>query len=78
MKNADDEAGELAGEAELAQLRAALDRESRALQPAIARLAIRLERLLLARQTRHWRFDQEEGVLDAARLARRRAAALAR
>jgi cobaltochelatase CobT len=63
-------AGELADETELTQLRAALDRESRALQPAIARLAIRLERLLLARQTRHWRFDLEEGVLDAARLAR--------
>ena len=63
-------AGELVGETELAQLRTALDRESRSLQPAIARLAIRLERLLLARQTRHWRFDLEEGVLDAARLAR--------
>jgi cobaltochelatase CobT len=47
-----------------------LDRESRALQPAVTRLAIRLERLLLARQTRRWQFDLEEGVLDAARLAR--------
>jgi cobaltochelatase CobT len=64
------QASELVDEAALTQLRAALDRESRALQPAIARLAIRLERLLLARQTRHWRFDLEEGVLDAARLAR--------
>jgi cobaltochelatase CobT len=63
-------ASELVDETALTQLRAALDRESRALQPAIARLAIRLERLLLARQTRHWRFDLEEGVLDAARLAR--------
>jgi cobaltochelatase CobT len=63
-------AGELCVDEELTQLRANLDRESRALQPAVTRLAIRLERLLLARQTRRWQFDLEEGVLDAARLAR--------
>ena len=63
-------AAELCSEEELAQLRADLERESRALQPAVARLAIRLERLLLAQQARHWQFDMEEGVLDAARLAR--------
>ncbi len=40
------------------------------MQPAVARLAIKLERLLLARQTRRWLFDLEEGVLDASRLAR--------
>jgi cobaltochelatase CobT len=63
-------AGELCVDAELTQLRGELDRESRALQPAVTRLAIRLERLLLARQTRRWQFDLDEGVLDAARLAR--------
>jgi cobaltochelatase CobT len=61
---------ELCSAEEVAQLRGDLDRESRALQPAVARLAIRLERLLLAKQARHWQFDMEEGVLDAARLAR--------
>ncbi len=63
-------AAELCTEDEVGQLRGNLDRESRALQPAVARLAIKLERLLLARQTRRWRFDLEEGMLDPARLAR--------
>ncbi len=61
---------DLCDDQELATLRAELDRESRLLQPAVSRLAIRLERLLLARQTRRWQFDLEEGVLDAARLSR--------
>jgi len=64
------EATGLCGHEELLKLRADLDRESRALQPAVARLAIKLERLLLARQTRRWQFDLDEGVLDASRLAR--------
>jgi cobaltochelatase CobT len=60
----------LCADDELTRLRADLDRQSRALQPAVTRLAVRLERLLLARQTRRWQFDLEEGALDAARLAR--------
>src|SRR5437868_272731 len=40
------------------------------LQSVIARLANRLQRKLLAKQTRAWEFDLEEGILDAARLAR--------
>lgn len=64
------EAGRLIDTGELAQLRATLDSRSRSLQPVVTRLAIRLERLLLARQQRRWQFDLEEGVLDAARLAR--------
>jgi cobaltochelatase CobT len=60
----------LCADHELTRLRADLDRESRALQPSVTRLAVRLERLLLARQTRRWQFDLEEGALDAARLAR--------
>jgi cobaltochelatase CobT len=63
-------AGELCSDDELTRLRGDLDRESRALQPAVSRLAIRLERLLLAKQTRRWQFDLDEGVIDAARLAR--------
>jgi len=38
-------------------------------RPVIARLAKRLLRVLMARQTRHWRFDLDEGLLDASRLA---------
>ena len=60
----------LCREEELARLRQQLDQTARALQPAVARLAIRLERLLLARQVRRWQFDRDEGLLDAARLAR--------
>ncbi len=56
--------------AELARLRALLDQQSRRLQGTVVRLANRLERLLLAQQKRHWSFDLEEGVLDAARLTR--------
>jgi len=64
------DAGQLIDADELTRLRAKLDSQSRALQPVVTRLAIRLERLLLARQQRRWQFDLEEGVLDAARLAR--------
>jgi cobaltochelatase CobT len=64
------DADRLCSAEELARLRAYLDRESRGLQPAVTRLAIRLERLLLARRLRRWRFDLEEGILDSARLAR--------
>jgi len=56
--------------AELARLRTVLDQQSRRLQGTVVRIANRLERLLLAQQKRHWSFDLEEGVLDAARLTR--------
>ncbi len=56
--------------AELTRLRAVLDEQSQGLQNTVARLANRLERLLLAKQKRRWSFDLEEGVLDAARLTR--------
>jgi cobaltochelatase CobT len=55
---------------ELVRLRIALDQQSRRLQATVVRLANRLERLLLAQQKRHWQFDRDEGVLDAARLTR--------
>ena len=41
-----------------------------ALHGAVARLANRLQRRLLAQQNRAWDFDLEEGTLDAARLTR--------
>ena len=64
------EAGELCDEEELARLRAYLDQQMGGLQNVVTRLANRLQRRLLAQQARSWAFDQEEGLLDAARLAR--------
>jgi cobaltochelatase CobT len=55
---------------ELARLRLMLDRQVGAMQTLVVRLANRLQRRLMAQQTRHWEFDLEEGLLDAARLAR--------
>jgi cobaltochelatase CobT len=54
---------------ELADLRAKLETELSTLRPVIARLAKRLLRVLMAKQTREWRFDLDEGVLDGSRLA---------
>ncbi len=64
------EAAELCSADELERLRAFLDKELRNLSGAVARLANRLQRRLLAQQNRAWDFDLEEGVLDAARLPR--------
>jgi cobaltochelatase CobT len=63
-------ATELADEDELNRLRAYLDQQLAGLQGAVTRLANRLQRRLMAQQNRSWDFDQEEGLLDAARLAR--------
>jgi cobaltochelatase CobT len=62
------DASRLASREELAQLRARLEAELSSVRPVIARLAKRLLRVLMARQTRHWRFDLDEGLLDASRL----------
>ncbi len=63
-------ADELCDTDELDRLRAFLDKQLSALHGAVARLANRLQRRLLAQQNRGWDFDLDEGVLDAARLAR--------
>ena len=55
---------------ELERLRTFLDKELRSLSGAVARLANRLQRKLMAQQNRAWDFDLEEGTLDAARLTR--------
>jgi len=55
---------------ELARLRQYLDKQLNQLQGVVARLANRLQRRLMAQQSRSWDFDLEEGVLDAARLTR--------
>ncbi len=64
------EAQELCDYEELDRLRAYLDSQLTGLQGVVTRLANRLQRRLMAQQNRSWDFDQEEGLLDAARLAR--------
>src|SRR5262245_28173283 len=55
---------------ELERLRSFLDKELRHLQGAVGRLANRLQRKLMAQQSRAWDFDLEEGMLNTARLTR--------
>ena len=68
----DEEIGaeDLAEPAELERLRAYLDQQLDPLKGAVSRLANKLQRRLQAQQNRSWSFDQEEGILDAGRLAR--------
>ncbi|MDF8332303.1 cobaltochelatase subunit CobT [Novosphingobium cyanobacteriorum] len=63
-------ATDLCDEEELTRLRAYLDTQLKGLQGVVTKLANRLQRRLMAQQNRSWDFDQEEGLLDAARLAR--------
>ncbi|MFA7603534.1 MAG: cobaltochelatase subunit CobT [Novosphingobium sp.] len=63
-------AADLCDEEELTRLRAYLDAQLKGLQGIVTKLANRLQRRLMAQQNRSWDFDQEEGLLDAARLAR--------
>jgi len=62
-------AATLANRAELAELHVKLEAELGSIQQVVARLAKRLLRVLMARQTRHWRFDLDEGVIDGSRLS---------
>ncbi|WP_199555875.1 cobaltochelatase subunit CobT [Sandaracinobacteroides hominis] len=55
---------------ELTRLRGYLDQQLVTLQGAVTKLANRLQRRLMAQQNRSWDFDQEEGILDPARLTR--------
>ena len=63
-------AEELCEPEELDRLRSYLDKQLSHLQGVVARLANRLQRRLMAQQSRAWEFDLEEGVLDPARLSR--------
>ncbi|MBS0561607.1 MAG: cobaltochelatase subunit CobT [Proteobacteria bacterium] len=71
-RNFDEEvlAEDLCDPDELARLRQQLDQQLQHLQGVISKLANRLQRRLLAQQTRAWEFDLEEGLLDAGRLSR--------
>ena len=64
------DAADLCDPEELGRLRLQLDRQLAHLQGVVSRLANRLQRRLMAQQTRSWEFDLEEGLLDAGRLAR--------
>jgi cobaltochelatase CobT len=55
---------------ELSRLRQQLDQQLQNLQGVVSKLANRLQRRLMAQQTRAWDFDLEEGLLDVGRLAR--------
>src|SRR3546814_2050365 len=55
-------AGELCDAEELQRLRAYLDQQLVHLQSAVSKLANRLQRRLMAQQSRSWDFDQEEGL----------------
>ncbi|WP_310496899.1 cobaltochelatase subunit CobT [Sandarakinorhabdus sp.] len=63
-------ADDLCDAEELTRLRGYLDQQLIPLQSAVTKLANRLQRRLMAQQNRSWDFDQEEGLLDAARLVR--------
>jgi cobaltochelatase CobT len=63
-------ASELCPPEELDQLRSLLDKQLENLAGAVARLANKLQRRLMAQQNRSWEFDLEEGLLDTARLTR--------
>ena len=63
-------AADLCPSEELDQLRGLLDKQLESLAGAVARLANKLQRRLMAQQNRSWEFDLEEGLLDTARLTR--------
>jgi cobaltochelatase CobT len=62
-------AAALASRDELDRLRHKLEAELGSVRALVSRLAKRLLRVLMARQVREWRFDLDEGLLDASRLA---------
>jgi cobaltochelatase CobT len=64
------EASDLCDPDELSRLRQMLDQQLAHLQAVVSRLANRLQRRLMAQQSRAWEFDLEDGLLDTARLAR--------
>ena len=58
----------LESEEEILKLRRNLDLQLTSLQTFVAKLAHKLQRLLLAKQNRSWEFDLEEGTLDTSKL----------
>lgn len=64
------EADALASMEDLDRLGEQLEQKLRQYHTVTSRLATRLQRLLLAKQARLWLVEQEDGMIDAARLAR--------
>ena len=64
------DATDLCDPEELVRLRRTLDRQLENFHALVSRLANQLQRKLMAQQNRSWVFDLDEGILDAARLAR--------
>jgi len=63
-------ASALANNAELEHLRKQLDQKLTQFQSITARLAGKLQRLLMAKQARRWIFDEEDGMIDSKKLSR--------
>ena len=63
-------AEDLSDATELSRLRSMLDKQLGNQQAIITKLANRLQRKVMAQQTRSWAFDMDEGILDPTRLAR--------
>jgi len=63
-------AEELENEDELNRMRQTLDQQLLQLKNFISKLANKLQRKLLAKQSRSWDFDLEEGLLDTSKLTR--------
>lgn len=63
-------ASELADSATLRKERATLEQRRAEFRRDLARLVTRLQRNLLAWQTRNWSFDLDDGLIDASRLDR--------
>ena len=55
---------------EINKLRKNLDQQLTSFQDLITKLANKLQRQLLAKQSRAWQFDLEEGLLDSSKLTR--------
>ncbi len=62
-------ASHLATPTELAYLRDQLDQKLTQLSTITARLASKLQRLLMAKQARRWLYDEYDGILDSKKLA---------
>ena len=63
-------ANDLCDQKELEKLRYNLDKQVFTFLPLITKIANRLQRKLLAQQSRNWDFNMEEGYLDTSRLSR--------
>tara|TARA_B100001057_G_scaffold76630_1_gene71355 strand:- start:2188 stop:3945 length:1758 start_codon:yes stop_codon:yes gene_type:complete len=62
------DAEDLCSSEELRRLRTRLDQLIDPSKSVIAKLANRLQRLLLAQQNRSWEYDKDEGILDTSKL----------